>query len=149
MRLVKITDNWDGTVILGTAKVVSDKNSNITTETEPSVYGTKRLKFKCRGASRIIECKDGTTKRKWQRMWCSIDSESVFAPIVRNLSYGDIVFIYGIQTMSCYTDNNGRNRKTSFCNLEYISVISKADGTPTNREIETEVEEDCEDEFGE
>lgn len=130
MRLVKLKDGWDGVVIFGTAKIVSDKNNNIVTETEPNIYGMKRLKFKCRGASRLIECKDGTTRRKWQRVWCSIDSESQLANTIRDLSYGDIVYLFGVQSLSRYTDQNtGRERTTTFCNIEYITIMSKVSET--------------------
>ena len=146
MRLVKIKDSWGSVVIFGTAKVIADSNSNIVSETAPTIYGTKILKFKCRGASKIIGCKNGTTKRKWQRVWCSTDSTSPFANIVKGLSYGDIIYFFGTQSSSKYPDiNTGRERSTTFCNLEFISVIVKADGE-TNNEIETE-EDEFDDEF--
>lgn len=145
MRLVKLTDNW-GSVCLGTAKVTADRNGNIVSETDFG-NGTIKYRFKCIGARKQVTRKDGYTMWKKQRLWVTCDKNSPFAKAVSELNYGDTVYIYGILSSSTYTDNNsGKQRKTLFCNVEYLQVIAKVDGDPKPDSIEMESEDEF-DEF--
>lgn len=146
---VKVSNKF-GTAILGVGCVVADSNLNIVTQTEPSVFGITRLKFKCRGASRKIERKDGLTMWKRQNVWCSVDSQSPLASIVKGLEYGDMVFVFGTQSISRFTDpNSGKTRNTLFCSLMDLRIISKADGSQqrTAESVVTEYVEPDSDDF--
>lgn len=143
---VRVSNKF-GTAILGVGRVVADSNLNIVTQTEPSVFGIKRLKFKCRGVSRKIERKDGLTMWKRQNVWCSVDSQSPLASVVKGLEYGDMVFVFGTQSISRFTDpNSGKTRNTLFCSLMDLRIISKAAGSQ-QRAAESVVEENDDNEF--
>lgn len=144
--LVKFSNNF-GTGTYGICKVISHKGA-IVTETEANEWGSGFYRFKVIGSSKQIITKAGLPKREKQRLFCTVKKDSVFATTAKDLNYGDILEIFGVMTTKEYTNENGKKKRTSFCNLCKLTVIVKADGTPIN-EIETEAEEDYEDEFGE
>lgn len=133
-RLVKITDKW-GSALLGTAKVLSDKNGFVVSETEPNSYGVVKLKFKAIGASKQSAQPDINGNFRWrhQRSWFSCDKTDPIAKIVQSLDVGDKIWVFGVLKKSEYIDNNtGRQRKSLFCNLEDIRIMVKADENVTN-----------------
>lgn len=139
-RLVKITDKW-GSALLGTAKVLSDKNGLVVSETEPNSYGVAKLKFKAVGASKQSKQPDANGTYRWrtQRCWFSCDKTDPIAKIVQSLDVGDKIWVFGVLKKSEYIDNNtGKQRKSLFCNLEDIRIIHKAEGELSNNQDYTD-----------
>lgn len=139
-RLVKITDKW-GSALLGTAKVLSDKNGFVVSETEPNSYGVVKLKFKAIGASKQSAQPDINGVYRWrtQRCWFSCDKSDSLAKIVKSLDAGDKIWVFGVLKKSEYIDNNtGKQRKSLFCNLEDIQIIHKAEGELSNNQDYTD-----------
>lgn len=133
-RLVKITDKW-GSALLGTAKVLSDKNGFVVSETEQNSYGVVKLKFKAIGASKQSVQPDinGTFRWRHQRCWFSCDKTDPIAKIVQSLDVGDKIWVFGVLKKSEYIDSNtGKQRKSLFCNIEDIRIVSKADESVLN-----------------
>ena len=143
LRLIKGKDNF-GIYAYGIAKVVSSKGS-IVTEMDFE-NGSGFYRFKVIGASKQIFDRAGNTKKQRQRLFCTVNKDSVFAKTAKDLNYGDIVEILGVIRTSEYTTDSGKQRKTSFCNLCKLTVIVKADGE-TNNEVEAEEDEFDDTEF--
>lgn len=147
MRLVKYSDKW-GVVLFGTAKVLTDKNNNVVSETEPNPYGGVKLKFKAMGACRQSDKPDVNGTFRWhkQRCWFSIDKDDALAPIVQNLDAGDKIWVFGTLKKSEWTGNDGQIKRNLFCSIEDIRIIAKADGTTANT-AEVESQDDINDDI--
>lgn len=150
MSFVKIKSKIGKVMCIGTGKVVADKNGNGVTETINdfgNVYKVKTI-----GASTRIVRKDGIEMWKTQRLWLSANKENPLSAVFKNLSINDSVFIFGTLKSSKYIDNaSGEERKSLFCNVEYIQVIGQAacEMQPICKEDkqQTEIDSDFDDDF--
>lgn len=138
LRLVKQKDNM-GIAVWGIGKIVSHKGLIVTETTFDNGNGVYR--FKVIGASKQIVDRVGNPKKQRQRLFCTVNKDSVFAKTAKDLNYGDIVEIFGVLSSSSFTTDSGKTKKTSFANLCKLTVLVKADGTQQS-EVETEEEFD-------
>ena len=123
--LVKGKNNF-GTYAYGVCKVISHKGL-VLTEIEPNEFSAGAYRFKVRGASKQIITKSGVPKWQHQSLFCTVKKDSEFAKIAKGLNYGDILDVFGVLKSSNYTTDNGKQRRTSFCNLCRLTVLVKAD----------------------
>ena len=130
-----------GNAVIGVVKVIPDKNGVAVSETRFDNGGVQ-YRFKVKGASKQIVKKDGSPMWKSQRMWCRVGDDSPFAPVVKNLEIGSLLFLYGEITSSKFADDEGRTRRTTYCTVEYIQPIA-AGGV----QIETNFPPDDDDEI--
>ena len=142
MRIAKIKDKM-GYAVIGVAKVIPDKNGVAVSETK-FADGTRQFRFKVKGGSKQIVKKDGSPMWKSQRMWCRVGDDSPFAPIVKNLALGDVVFLFGSIQSSKFADDEGRTRRTTYCTVEYIQLIGQ---TGRGQTAETETDSADDDDF--
>lgn len=143
LRLIKGEDNF-GIYALGICKIVSHKG-NIVTETDFD-NGSGFYRFKVIGASKQITDRNGSPRRLKQRLFCTVSKDSVFAKIAKDLNYGDILDIFGTIKTSEYINDSGKKRRTSFCTISKLAVITRADAGQLKAEsIETESEEELDD----
>ena len=140
MRIAKIKDKM-GYVVIGVVKVIPDKNGVAVSETRFDNGGVQ-YRFKVKGSSKQIVKKDGSPMWKSQRMWCKLNEDSPFAGIVKGLTLGDMVFLFGSIQASRYADEAGRMRRTTYCTVEYIQPIGASGG-----QVEVESDPDDDDEF--
>ena len=140
MRIAKIKDKM-GYAVIGVVKVIPDKNGVAVSETKFADGGVQ-YRFKVKGASKQIVKKDGSPMWKSQRMWCRVGDDSPFAPIVKNLVLGDMFFLFGSIQASCYADDAGRTRRTTYCTVEYIQPIGASGGQV---EAESDLDDDDDD----
>ena len=140
MRITKIKDKI-GYAVIGVVKVIPDKNGVAVSETQFDNGGVQ-YRFKVKGASKQIVKKDGSPMWKSQRMWCRVGDDSPFAGIVKNLALGSLLFLYGAITSSKFADENGQNRRTTYCTVEYIQPIAASGG-----QVEAESDADDDDDF--
>ncbi len=140
MRIVKIKDKM-GYAVIGVVKVIPDKNGVAVSETKFDNGGVQ-YRFKVKGASKQIVKRDGSPMWKSQRMWCRVGDDSPFAPIVKNLALGDVVFLFGGIQSNKFADDEGRTRRTTYCTVEYIQPIVASGG-----QVEAESAPDDDDDF--
>ena len=139
MRITKIKDKI-GYAVIGVVKVIPDKNGAAVSETRFDNGGVQ-YRFKVKGASKQIVKKDGSPMWKSQRMWCMVGDDSPFAPIVKSLALGDVVFLFGGIQSNKYADDEGRTRRTTYCTVEYIQPIATSGGRV---EAESDLDDDDE-----
>lgn len=140
MRIAKIKDKM-GYAVIGVVKVIPDKNGVAVSETRFENGGVQ-YRFKVKGASKQIVKKDGSPMWKSQRMWCRVGDDSPFAPIVKDLEIGSLLFLYGAITSSKFADDEGRTRRTTYCTVEYIQPIGTSGG-----QVKAESDPDDDDEI--
>ena len=140
MRIAKIKDKM-GYAAIGVVKVIPDKNGGAVSETKFDNGGVQ-YRFKVKGASKQIVKKDGSPMWKSQRMWCRVSDDSPFAGIVKNLEIGSLLFLYGAITSSKFADENGQDRRTTYCTVEYIQAIGQ---TGRGQTAETDFADDDDD----
>ena len=142
MRIAKIKDKM-GYAVIGVVKVIPDKNGVAVSETRFDNGGVQ-YRFKVKGSSKQIVKKDGSPMWKSQRMWCRVGDDSPFAPIVKNLEIGSLLFLFGAITNSKFADDEGRTRRTTYCTVEYIQLIGQ---TGRGQTAETETDSADDDDF--
>lgn len=138
LRLVKQKDNF-GISVYGTCMVVSHKGLVVTETTFDN--GNSVYRFKVIGARKEIIDRAGNLKKQRQRLFCTVNKDSVDATVAKNLGYGDVLKIFGVVKTSEFLTDLGKKKRTSFCNLCDLTVKVKADGTQQN-EVKTEEEFD-------